>query len=262
MPSWKTTLIASAVILAGASVFELAYVRQVHAQARHDAFTMEVVTTTYDEKAGGLETLEDRTIARRADGSEAWEVRYPQHPEWGIFSRVEMADGRAMTVWHSAQMVMTGKRTPAQLASRLDVLRNHPDNCAFGGEKVIGEKTIEGIPTYVIGPSRVGTQAVLIKEARAPSLGCQALSDDTAKRIAGGEYAADTQTRIVPGSLKLGEPEARFFTVPANYTEGRPSEARQKYEEILHTGACAQCAASDAKVDQRYAEAHARLTAK
>jgi hypothetical protein len=256
----RTVLLISAVLVIGAVLYTGSYRRQVHAQAAHGAFTVELETRNLDQP-GGMVT-ERRTIARRTDGTEAWQSTYPTHPEIGAMGKVVHSDGTMLVMVHAAQAIQTGRETADALKMRMERLTNHPADCAYPGEHVVRGDTIEGVHVYQITNPSAAThqQPVLVTEWRAPELGCQTLRAIGVKRTPeGGGYVPYWETRVVPGSLKTSEPDSHWFAQPAGYHEMPPGEVRHTLEHSMHAQACAECASQDAAEDDAYMRSHGRL---
>jgi hypothetical protein len=181
-------------------------------------FTMEF--WEYDS-AGKL--LDQRTVARSADGSEAM-VMVTQ-PRGQIARRVDYMDGRVMTALDALQIKMSGYLAGHNSEFRRNRLLHPPADCLWKGETVTGRILLPGnIQAVKIARWRPSGSAFRISETRAVDYGCETVEGIGEDQQPDGTWTTRFHSKLI--YFQPGEPDSRLFEPGDKYQEMKPSGVR------------------------------------
>ena len=228
--------------------FRAAAAEPIHVQP----FTAELITIGRDGSV-----TEDRTVARRADGTESTTFAYDSDGKFTA-RRIDGADGNTTAMFDSVAAKFSFWRDAKQIAYRKQALTHPPVNCVFPGETFVSRDQIQSEIAYAAttpdGHDRKTGHTLHLVQWRAPELNCQVvrmqLDDLTAHQ---------TIARQSPRFIVRGEPSSDLFDRRADYRELKPSSLRAAI--FAHYGVkddpCPTCSRAgwDATADAKYQQA-------
>ncbi|MBY0376193.1 MAG: hypothetical protein K2Q23_19515 [Bryobacteraceae bacterium] len=245
------SLTAFALFLAGRWVYhEFAAPEPVRAIQAIQPFTMGQEIYSFQRAVGG-ELTARRTLARRADGSEAEidVVKAGSGGEFQILRKLEFADGRGKTFIESINAKLSGFVDRKRLDRRLLKMTAPPRDCIQGPERVVGKEVLFGHEFLVLEGSDDRAKR---KSWQSPALGCVMTQMIQEEKNGNGQWVRTTQ--VVLTRLAKGEPEAQYFADGDQYKEMTPTQAY--LEEARKRGvdpeSCAKCKESVWELEKQY----------
>ena len=221
IPHVLLSLVTLAVILA------VPCVARAQAPLKVTPFTLKTETIDYSKSPRGK--VEARTtIARRADGEEAAIVNGPIP---NGFKRlvgeriVSFPDGRRVEVLDLIHAVIDWpKSSNKDLRYRRERMAAENPDCSFAtGEYLDAQETLGGVKVDVLKSPPEGSSGSTLW--RAPELGCEVLASTYTQVQMDGSFRRVSQEKFL--GIRLGEPDASMFDIPADYQKLAPSQARR-----------------------------------
>jgi hypothetical protein len=182
-----------------------------------------VTTTRYTsfKKTGAPGLTEDRTFARRSDGSTV-NARHIKGPgSMGMITQRDIIDlflAKEIAVDQTTESITSEPLTPQFVSAYLK-----PPNCGSAGpETLLGYGVVRDTKDYD-NPGKFMRR----ESWRAPSLGCVPLKET----VWIGPDAANLRVASTREALTvtLGEPPAELFAIPSNYVELSPSQRSAEF---------------------------------
>ena len=230
-----------------------ATVRVLASQAVIDVtpFTLEQITYSYEKDPNGRVT-EQRTIARRRDGSEAILGKLPGD---AIMRRVDFMDGRTGGFVDTLLAKMTGFAREKELAARkLRLAAPPPNQCAGPGEHAVESEEVDSMATWRFDRKLPGNRT--ISTWRSIALHCY----DVKMRLVGPDSKLLNSMKTV--ALSIGDPSDALFDMGSTYKEMPPSQLKRlTFEKAGVTQVnCPTCydAAQDSGADANYYQQQTR----
>ncbi len=189
---------------------------------------------------GSEDATETITEAFKSDGSQAKIVKkLAATKQWAEAKTLIDVPERKRTELEP----LTESRTTTPLSARYaDYLRVKPKSCGEGGalekELIHGQAVFKVMNEYTLPNGEVDR----VERWMAPGLDCFPLREKFSKGPKAGPFHLKLTREVT--SLKVGEPDPSFFSVPAHFKERSASavaaEFKRKYPKLAEEG-CAPC---------------------
>lgn len=173
----------------------------------------------------GFTKLEYKIVAVRGDGSSA-EVRDVQSPDGKMYTQQMIVDLQAGE--RRLYDGLTGSRTTYRIpAETLQRMRTARKVCTgVNDAALLGVQVLKEVSHPAQG--KESTEQVTVTAFRAPEWDCLALKEVRETERNGGPRWTTNLREVL--SVAPGEPEAKWFEIPANAIERSPSEVLAEYE--------------------------------